>query len=421
MTWMTSFIVACCLLLISSLPVAADQCRLCHSAGLVISGTHAGQVGNSCQNCHKSGNRLFQNPASRSHNSSGCLNCHQGYQAIYNHPMATRTAEKDFVDRSYRRVDRNFWQKNCNQCHLQSCGDCHGSGHEISRPSSETCSRCHKGYFTGWDYLGRAPRDEHDRYQRGSLVEGETFLKMLPDIHHQRGMVCGDCHTMQSLLAGKKSARLCTDCHTPDSRVIEHRIAAHLEKMECVACHAAWAAQEYGSFYLHYTGKEIPEPFDALQIAGPGYIKSSYLKRQDLPPLGLNSQGRVAPIRPQFIAYYSRIGTGWFRQIENRLLAAEWRAFTPHTIQRGTVMCDGCHDNQRRFLLEPPEKRIYDLTRDGLGLYSFWNRSGQRMTNGSFMDQARYSKMSIRTNQYKRLYVEKWRQLSRPEEISSQP
>lgn len=104
---------------------------------------------------------------------------------------------------------------------------------------------------------------------------------------------------------------------------------------------------------------------------------------------------------------------------ENHLLAAEWRAFTPHTIQRGSVTCDGCHDNPRRFLLEPPRDRIYDLGKDGMTLYSFWNQTGQKLTNGRFMDQQRYQRMTTKTDAYKRAYVEKWKQFARPDAVSS--
>ena len=81
-------------------------------------------------------------------------------------------------------------------------------------------------------------------------------------------------------------------------------------------------------------------------------------------------------------------------------------------------MCDGCHDNPRRFLLEQPRDRIYDLSRDGMGLWSFWHQAGQRVVNGQFMDQARYQRMSTKTDTYKRLYVEKWKQFAKPAEHS---
>lgn len=416
MTWTIPFIAACWLL-VSYLPAqAADRCGFCHATSVQVSGAHR-RLG--CQSCHQSGRQLLADPADRTHGSAGCVQCHQGYQRMYQHAMGTRAKEKAFITRSYARADRSFEQKNCSSCHLQGCQDCHGSGHAVNRPSAGACSKCHKGYYVGWDYFGRAPRDEHERYQRGERLQDETFLKMLSDVHHQKGMTCASCHTMQSLINGKTAAKGCTDCHRPSRKILEHRITAHLERMECVACHAAWAPQEYGTFYLQFTSGTVEEPYQALTYTSNGYAKSVYLKRQDLPPLGINSKGRIVPIRPQFIAYHSTIAKGRAIGPENRLLAAEWRAFAPHTIQRGTVLCDGCHANPRRFLLERPQDRIYDLSKDGMTLYSFWNQTGQRMTNGSFMDQSRYLRMSAKSDTYKRAYVEKWKKFTTPAAASS--
>lgn len=416
MTWTIPFIAACWLLVSCLSALAADQCRLCHADAVSISGAHQRLA---CRDCHQNGLQILSDPASRVSGSAGCIRCHKGYQQMYQHAMGSRIKEKSFIDRSYGKRDAAFEQKNCSSCHLKGCQDCHGKGHTIARPATEACSKCHKGYYVGWDYFGRAPREEHERYQRGEHLQGETFLKMLPDVHQQKGMTCNSCHTMQSLIEGKTSAKSCTGCHRPSPKVLEHRISAHLEKLECAACHAAWSAQEYGTFYLQFASGKVEAPYLALTYTRNGYAKSAYLKRQDLPPLGINAKGKIAPIRPQFIAYYSKISGGRAVGAENQLLAAEWRAFTPHTIQRGTVMCDGCHDNPRRFLLERPQDRIYDLPKDGLTLFSFWNQSGQRMTNGSFMNQERYLRMSAKSNTYKRIYVEKWKQFSSPDAASS--
>jgi hypothetical protein len=140
---------------------------------------------------------------------------------------------------------------------------------------------------------------------------------------------------------------------------------------------------------------------------------------QDAPPLGLNSAGRISPIRPQFIAYYTDIQTARNSGPENSLLAAEWRAFFPHTIQRGTVTCEGCHDNPRRFLLEPESQRIYQLRKDGMKLDSFWSQTGQKMTNGNFMSASRFLQMSKKGAAYKKAYIEKWKQLINRVEPSS--
>jgi hypothetical protein len=323
--------------------------------------------------------------------------------------MASRLRELAFVKESMGRESSTFWQANCAGCHISSCRDCHGAGHQLTKPKDDACLRCHRDYFVGADYLGMAPREEHVRYQRGPVAHGQNYLPMRPDIHAEAGMRCSACHSMASLAAGKKSSRSCTDCHRPSTRPVEHRIPAHLQRMTCSACHAAWAPQEYGTFFLHFTSSSVKEQEFELRHNSKGWVKSVFLRRQDAPPLGVGSDGRVTPIRPQFLLYRTDVRNDRVQGEENRLLTASWKAFAPHTIRRGTAMCDGCHDNPRRFLHERPQERIYDLRRDGLGLDSFWSSDGQRMMNGTFMPEERLQLLMRRDPDYQRGYVEKWR------------
>jgi hypothetical protein len=352
--------------------------------------------------------------------TDGCVVCHRGYGRIFDGAMAQRTGEKQFVQRSYAGFDSGFWDKNCSSCHLKSCLDCHEGG-EPTKPGVATCQKCHKGYYTGWDYSGRAPREDNMRYQRGLAVNGETFLKMLPDVHYLAGMTCGACHSMNSLMQGKKSSKVCIDCHKPDMKVLEHRISAHLERLECYACHSAWGAQEYGTFFLRFRDPKMMEDFDLKPGPSGEYLRSAYLKKQDAPPLGLNGRGRISPIRPQFISYYTDIMSARNGGPENTLLAAEWRAWFPHTVQRGSVTCEGCHDNPARFLLEPEAGRIYQLKKDGLQLESFWLQEGQRVVNGDFLGASRYLRMNNKSPAYTKAYIEKWKTFLNRVEGSSRP
>lgn len=399
-------------------PSATVTCKLCHTPQHVAGKGHHNLT---CRSCHYSKQGVLSDPASREHGSSGCTNCHQGYEQIYSHAMGTRTKERQFVDRSYAKRDHLFFSKNCASCHLKGCTDCHNKGHAVQRPSSAVCQRCHKAYFIGADYSGRAPREDHQRYQRGSWDNGVAYLTMSPDVHHQRGIQCGSCHTMKSLVAGKKTGKTCRECHVPSMRVVEHRIGAHMRKVTCEACHAAWTAQEYGTFYLHAPDGIVPEAFDVLPRTSKEYVKSTYLKRQNLPPLGVNASGSIAPIRPQFIAYYSRISKRRGNNDDNQLLAAEWKVVTPHTIQRGTAPCHACHQNPSRFLHEPEHKRIYDLKGDGMGLSSFWRHEGQRVINGSFVDIKQILRLQqiTSTPAYQKAYVKKWKQITTPGAHSS--
>gem|GEM_PF-366555 len=394
---------------------AATPCASCHKTEL--RGSHAAVA---CASCHTTGGKIYGRPADSQVSAFGCTVCHKGSERIFSGVMAMRSSEKEFVKRSYAKLDSGFYDKNCSSCHLSSCSDCHGSGHEIRIPRTNDCQKCHKGYYTGWDYSGRAPREANMRYQRGVEVNGETFLKMLPDVHFQKGMACGACHSMKSLAAGRKSSRRCLDCHRPDMRITEHSIPEHMRNMECYACHSAWGAQEYGTFFLRFRDAGKKENFDLKAESSPEYLRSAYLKKQDATPLGINREGKISPIRPMFIAYYTDTMLSGKSGQENLLLAAEWRAYFPHTIQRGSTACEGCHDNPGRFLLEPEAARIYQLEKDGMGLPSFWSQSGQKVVNGSFVPISRHIRMNRKGARYSRAHTEKWKKIIGPvERLSS--
>ncbi|MFN2238880.1 MAG: selenite/tellurite reduction operon b-type cytochrome iron-sulfur cluster-binding subunit ExtO [Thermoanaerobaculia bacterium] len=340
--------------------------------------------------------------------SRACLACHLEAGQILSGPMAMRSGERAFAHRAFGFEEgERFFAESCSGCHVTSCSDCHGDeAHPTSRPRNEACLQCHRGYSAGWEFEGKAPREDHARYQRGATSQGEPFLRMLPDIHFERGLVCADCHPMESLHTGGR-AKGCLDCHpSPSSSVPEHAIPAHMSGMQCVACHAAWAPQEYGTFLVRPATTEQEEAFAPLRKWG-SWQKSAHLKRQDPPPLGVDLSGRVAPIRPRFILLMSDPARG----IENRLLAAEWRAFTPHTVRRGSVPCGGCHDNARRFLLEADDERIHLPDIDGIGLRSYWNREGQSVVNGAFISPERHTQMNTKSPEYARQVVNQWKNI----------
>lgn len=391
-----------------SAAISYSDCRSCHQAELNEPHNKL-----ECSACH--------GPA-ENHDQAGlttgilqrCQDCHDGTAGILHGSMALREAEQAFALRSWGKVDPDFYQINCSSCHVQTCFDCHnGGGHHLARPEKQDCHSCHRGYYVGADYYGMAPREDATRYQRGPEFQGEHYLKMSADVHQRAGMRCGDCHSMASLAAGKQSSKGCRDCHEPNPTVIEHSISAHMENLECYSCHSAWTAQEYGTFFVRFRDSPLQQYFSIrTDTAADNYVRSAYLRRQNLPPLGLNERGLVSPIRPQFLAYFSDVVGEQAVGQENRLLAAEWKAFFPHTIQRGTPMCNTCHDQPERFLLGVPEARIYLPKNDGLTLGSFWEQEGQTIMNGSFYPRERFEKMSQPFPDYVKAYVKKWKQLT---------
>ncbi len=347
---------------------------------------------------------------------TSCVRCHAAERSILSGRMATRTGEREFARRAFGREGDAFFAQSCNGCHVRSCDDCHRDGKVfVAKPADTACLRCHHGDNVGWDYHGRAAREDHERYQRGAIANGQRVLKMIPDIHQQKGMTCASCHDVHALHEGRGRTKSCRECHPkPDASVPEHAITAHLDRMQCSSCHSAWASQEYGTFLVRPRGPEKHEAFEPLPSWGE-WKKSGYLRLQDAPPLGLDAQGLVSPIRPRYLLFATDERRGW----ENRRLAAEWRAFFPHTVRRGTVTCTGCHDAPRRFLLEADEDRRYRPDEDGLPLKSFWNTQGQTLVNGRFFPRERFDQMNRRTPQYVREHLKQWQGILRHVEGSS--
>ncbi|MBE0598217.1 MAG: hypothetical protein IH614_13195 [Desulfuromonadales bacterium] len=83
------------------------------------------------------------------------------------------------------------------------------------------------------------------------------------------------------------------------------------------------------------------------------------------------------------------------------------------------MTCDGCHDAPRRFLLEPESRRIYLPAKDGMTLSSFWRQEGQTLVNGTFFAPEEFSRLSGRSPDYIRGYVEKWKNFVERVEESS--
>ena len=123
---------------------------------------------------------------------ANCLGCHPTARAALSGPMSTRAAERAFAHRAFGKAEGDrFFEASCSGCHVSSCNDCHGTEpHRDPKPKDDACLSCHRGYFVGWDYYGRAPREDHARYRRGAIANGEPLLKMLPDVHRERGMTC---------------------------------------------------------------------------------------------------------------------------------------------------------------------------------------------------------------------------------------
>ena len=156
----------------------------------------------------------------------------------------------------------------------------------------------------------------------------------------------------------------------------------HLEKLECYACHSAWAPQCYGCHVkVDYSegkrsidwiasgnirfpdGHTAESRRDGSVKKGPGKVTEArgYLRWEN-PVLGINGEGRVSPIIPGCQQITTVIGPDGTTLVQNKI----WRTpshlenggpqgqrgidmapATPHSIARQARTCTSCHTNSK--------------------------------------------------------------------------
>lgn len=405
----TVVLISACLFIVVSSGFSVDTCLDCHKK-IVISGSHKKIK---CTACHKKNSKHYEKDATN-FKDNVCINCHRSASSIMSSIMVKRTKEIHTIKKAFDGVDENFYGKNCKStCHVNKCSDCHifkKELHSIEKPLIDKCLQCHKEYFTGIDYTGLAIREDSERYKRGVFKDKEYYLKMLPDVHYEKGLTCNECHSMKSLSDNKTYSKTCTDCHVKiDKTIIEHSIPEHLETLECYACHASWSVNELGSFYIQFIDSDVRKFYKSLKHLSSEYIKSAFIKEYGPPFLGINNRGKYSPIRPEFIFFYTQIYKNKLVGDDNRLLGAFWKAFYPHTVRVETVMCDNCHENRKKYLLLDNKTDIYELQKDDIPLESFYSSKKQTILNGYFVDNKTFNnKINKKTVKYAESYIKKW-------------
>lgn len=344
-----------------------------------------------------------ESTASFAEGATECLQCHSEYSGVMQSHMVTRKNEKTFVQNMFGKIDPGFYGKNCGGCHVNSCLDCHETG----RPTTDTCLKCHNGGNIGADYAGLGIREDHVRYSRGKTIDtkgvndGEHYMKMLPDIHFQKGITCGECHSMASL-AGKEAAKDCLSCHKYSQKVIDHSIKGH-SNVTCVACHAAWSPNEYGTFYIRLVNSESKEYYRWVKQLSEEYVKSSFMRLNSSPALAKNKDSLYTPVRPR-VVYFTDVLNDQLNGRENRMLSDRWELFTPHTVRRETPTCDKCHNDRRKYLLETDEERYLLPEKDGLNIKSFLSSRYFTLQGGAFVTEEEFMKLSAKTPEYIKNY-----------------
>lgn len=288
-------------------------------------------------------------------------------------------------------MDGDYRGEGCAACHVLYADDGRSRsrdatidrrepGHPIrhrltSRIPTSTCTRCHYGDASiGLHYRGMAqlvpgmPAGPEVEGTTDELLNGTFYIEdpdmTPPDIHHERGMHCIDCHTLaDSMGDGNIWPQMdhaveieCTDCHGTYDRVSnlttshgrripnlvrrgdafflrskvtgeEHPVAQvpHLldpghpgfnaeaaramtpehGRLECYACHAAWNVNFFG---FHFDRNEQFTQLDLLSgRRTPGRVttQEKVFATFNQLRLGFNHEGKIAP----YMVGFSTIGS----------------------------------------------------------------------------------------------------------------
>ncbi len=160
-----------------------------------------------------------------------------------------------------------------------------------------------------------------------------------------------------------------------DAKVAMSKVSAHVEELECYACHADWAPQCYGCHVtVDYSegktdvdwinnasagraaanglGPDNELGTNGLTSAGKVSETRSYL-RWETPILGINGEGRVTPLMPGCQVITTVIDKDGNVVAENEIWhtpegkGLDHAAVQPHTAGRQARTCESCHDNPK--------------------------------------------------------------------------
>jgi len=314
-------------------------------------------------------------------------------------------------------IDRGL---GCAACHLSPRQTEAGLHHFNRHPADDACLSCHYGNHVGFDYYGRYEHDFNQEYRTPYLAAdditapyGVEFHQLEPDVHHQAGMVCVDCHGRDQVM-GTGAGPNCSACHehkrqespspagmsdTADGPVfvsaatarsfpvpqLRHPAhAAYRDTAGCLACHARWTFNDgtthllridhddlYDFFRLSVSGSsevraiiESHIDFDGAWLDPvmtdaftgdtlPGIWLKGYLERRWEEPLFVrDDDGRISPARPILdlrLSWIDRTETPRYDNLRPQPDTRLLRPYAPHTVGPAGFFYE---ERLRRFQIE---------------------------------------------------------------------
>mgnify|MGYP001611833703 FL=1 len=358
-----------------------------------------------CLRCH-----LWSKGAQQDgdYRASGCAACHVVYSDKGKYEGGDKAIDKVKAGRpKMHRITTKIPEYQCIHCH-------------------------NRGGRTGVSYIGTMESDEYGSpwsgeagKKGGKKLHGKFYNHLTADVHYQKGMTCIDCHTKHDLhgdgnIYNKKHQAMeirCEDCHgdakalsnlktssgkklnnlkkeggkviltskmdnkekiVPQTKEVIFKgsslaksamgIANHMNKMECYACHAKWAAQCYGCHaqqdtktrsgdWINTKAMDDPSKGGNMEAKNKTTYKwsetRSYL-RWESPVLGINQKGKVSPFIPGCQAIFTQIGADGKATMQNKVFTTydglsgfAHNPIQPHTISKEARTCEDCHANRK--------------------------------------------------------------------------
>jgi cytochrome c553 len=155
-------------------------------------------------------------------------------------------------------------------------------------------------------------------------------------------------------------------------------ISAHIDKLECFACHDSWAPQCYGCHAKRDDRETQRDRISGEETAGRWTETRSYLRWED-PVLGINPAGKVSPYAPGCQALFTYIdarGNTVYHNKEYKTAAGfsgvSMNPFRPHTTRKKEARtCESCHASRKALGLG---SGFYDPEANGLPIDFEWER-----------------------------------------------
>ncbi len=164
---------------------------------------------NLCASCHLQGVKTEPAPIDELSRGGGCLACHIDYKG---ESFAQWTA---YVKNGKKDIPKLHPQLNLKITN-DKCFGCHSRSGRIST------------HYEGWLETKHEEGAIPDSGKYRQLQDGRVFSYVKPDIHHELGMLCTDCHSSYEIMgdgnvyAHKEQAVKiqCTDCHNEEYKNI---------------------------------------------------------------------------------------------------------------------------------------------------------------------------------------------------------